>query len=115
LGNGLLLGSCKSELRSGIASGSFGVAEDGRGGNVVNVKGEEDPMPGDVGNGWCIGGIIGRGWGRGDVPVGVLFGLYGGREGAGFEGLVAAQVPVLLEDRHAETEAKARGKVKVGY
>lgn len=41
---------------SGIASASVGAAEDGRGGNAVNVKGEGDP--GDVGNGWCIGGIM---------------------------------------------------------
>ena len=41
---------------SGIASASVGAAEDGRGGNAVNVKGEGDP--GDVGNGWCIGCIM---------------------------------------------------------
>jgi hypothetical protein len=40
----------------GIASASVGAAEAGRGGNAVNVKGDGDP--GDVGNGWCIGGII---------------------------------------------------------
>ncbi len=41
---------------SGIASASVGAAEDGKGGNAVNVKGGGDP--GDVGNGWCIGGIM---------------------------------------------------------
>lgn len=41
---------------SGIASASVGVADEGRGGKAVNVKDGGDP--GDVGNGWCIGGII---------------------------------------------------------
>jgi hypothetical protein len=41
---------------SGIASASVGATEDGKGGNAVNVKGGGDP--GDVGNGWCIGGIM---------------------------------------------------------
>ncbi len=41
---------------SGIASASVGAAEDGKGGNAVNVKGGGDP--GDVGNGWRIGAIM---------------------------------------------------------
>ena len=43
---------------SGMARASVGAAEDGRGGNAVNVKGDGDGDPGDVGKGWCsIGGI----------------------------------------------------------
>jgi hypothetical protein len=41
-----------------MASASVGAAEDGRGGNAVNVKGDGDGDPGDIGKGWCsIGGI----------------------------------------------------------
>jgi hypothetical protein len=39
-----------------MASASVGAAEAGRGGKAVNVKDGGDP--GDVGNGWCIGGIM---------------------------------------------------------
>jgi hypothetical protein len=39
-----------------MASASVDAAEAGRGGNAVNVKDGGDP--GDVGNGWCIGGIM---------------------------------------------------------
>jgi hypothetical protein len=43
---------------SGMASASVGAADDGRGGNAVNVKGDGDGDPGDIGKGWCsIGGI----------------------------------------------------------
>jgi hypothetical protein len=41
---------------SGIASASVGATEEGKGGKAVNVK--EGGDPGDVGNGWCIGGIM---------------------------------------------------------
>jgi hypothetical protein len=41
---------------SGIASASVGVAREGKGGKAVNVKDGGDP--GDVGNGWSIGGIM---------------------------------------------------------
>jgi hypothetical protein len=40
---------------SGIASVSVGAAEEGKVGKAVNVKDGGDP--GDVGNGWWIGGI----------------------------------------------------------
>lgn len=43
-------------IGSGIASASVGVAEEGKGGKAVNVKDGGDP--GDVGKGWCIGGIM---------------------------------------------------------
>ena len=39
-----------------MASASVDAAEAGRGGNAVNVNDGGDP--GDVGNGWCIGGIM---------------------------------------------------------